>query len=818
MGLAQANSAMSPLTVATDAMEDHGRARRFVSNTLVQFISPAVRMLLGLVLAGALSRYLGVARFGEYALVFAYVATFTGVFNDWGLGTICLREISRRPNERARLVFSAAALQAFVGLASYCVMVASLMVVHYPGAVIQSIAIYGLTMLLMPVDILTLPFQADLRLTRLLTPSLLGTVLNFLLSMVVIVAHGPLLALVGAALASIAIQYAWLTRLSLRAFKVSMPPTIALWGPLVREAWPLGVATVVSTAILQAPLLALSLVSFEGVGLFNAANKIPQQLLILPFAIRATAFPLLSASWLEDRGRFTRQLERLIEGSLLVSIPIAILSIGLAEPLIRLLFGADFSGAAIPFALLVSGFALMFPGILIGEALTAAGFQRVNLVILSAGLSLLVVLLLVFVPAGGASGAALAVVSSYAVIVALSLVATGWRIRSVSLFFLPRAGLASASGAGILLLSRGLGPTLAAIIATAACFAALGLLNPKLASDLWRLGRVGLGVSRTIPTDAFLVKQSNRGSIKTRIARILASLLLSTPPLEKAFCHLCSRRILRAWFRLGGIAFAYLRILREPEMRVAQLERYKMYVNIAEPSGITAYFYRDSGTLWLASEIIGEGDTCIDAGANMGHYTLLMASKVGRKGRVVAFEPQPEYFRTLIDSVRLNNFDDFVSVDNRALWDRSGQNLKFYISQNPHNSGTSSLVNHGVYVSDERTIRVPAIRLSDYLQQVGIKTCKLLKVDVERAELQVLQGASELLIKKLIDFIILEMFSYSDSHEFLQSLNFSCFLIEPHNRRLLGAEKIEPGCFGDYVFVNPDRLANFREKYAGIIT
>jgi len=798
-------------------MEDHGRARSLVTNTLVQFISPAARMLLGLVLAGALSRYLGVTRFGEYALVFAYVAMFTGVFSDWGLGTICLREISRRPSERAHLVFSAAALQAFVGLASYCVMVASLMVGRYPGAVIQSIAVYGLTMLLMPVDILTLPFQADLRLAKLLTPSLLGTVLNFLLSMAVIITHGPLLALIGAAVTSVAIQYAWLTHLSLRTLKGWMRPTTALWGPLIREAWPLGVATVVSTAILQAPLLALSIVGFEGVGLFNAANKIPQQLLILPFALRATAFPLLSASWLEDRGRFTRQLESLIEGSLVVSIPIAVLSIGLAEPLIRLLFGADFSGAAIPFALLVSGFALMFPGILIGEALTAAGFQRLNLVIVSAGLGLLLVLLLFAVPTGGASGAALAVVSCYAVIFALSLVAMGWRIRSVSFLFLPRAGLASATGAGVLLLTCGLGPVTAAIIAAATCLATLGLLNPKLIADLWCVGRAGLGVARARPTNAFTVDHPHSRSIKARAARILASQLRSIPPLEKAFCHLCSRRVLRTWFRLGGIAFAYLGILREPEMRVAQLGRYKMHVNIAEPSGITAYFYRDSGTLWIAAEIIGEGDTCIDAGANMGHYTLLMASKVGPEGRVVAFEPQPQYFKTIIDSVRLNNFDDFVSVDSRALWDRSDQSLKFYLSHNPHNSGTSSLVNHGVYLSDDRTVRVDTIRLSDYLQRVGIKNCKLLKIDVERAELQLLHGASEFLMDRRIDYIILEMFADSDSHEFLQSLNFSCFWIDPHNRRLLSPEKLDPGHFGDYLFVNPDRLLDFGEKYGGII-
>src|SRR6185295_1683580 len=102
------------LAVSVSPDEDFATAslnQRVVSNTLVQLISPGVRIATGLILVAALARYLGVAGFGAYALVFAYVATFDGVFAEWGLGTVLLREISRRPDERAGLLASGAALQ-----------------------------------------------------------------------------------------------------------------------------------------------------------------------------------------------------------------------------------------------------------------------------------------------------------------------------------------------------------------------------------------------------------------------------------------------------------------------------------------------------------------------------------------------------------------------------------------------------------------------------------------------------------------------------------------------------------------------------------
>src|SRR5437879_1311671 len=71
-----------------------------------------------------------------------------------------------------------------------------------------------------------------------------------------------------------------------------------------------------------------------------------------------------------------------------------------------------------------------------------------------------------------------------------------------------------------------------------------------------------------------------------------------------------------------------------------------------------------SGTLRL-------GMTFIDAGANVGYYTLLAANLVGTHGRVYAFEPDEDAFRYLETNVRSNGIHQVVTL-RKALADEPG--------------------------------------------------------------------------------------------------------------------------------------------------
>ena len=65
------------------------------------------------------------------------------------------------------------------------------------------------------------------------------------------------------------------------------------------------------------------------------------------------------------------------------------------------------------------------------------------------------------------------------------------------------------------------------------------------------------------------------------------------------------------------------------------------------------------------------GDACVDAGANIGQYAVLLAEAVGVTGAVIAIEPVPEtaqYLRTCLETLRLSQ----VIVERVCLRDRDG--------------------------------------------------------------------------------------------------------------------------------------------------
>jgi len=466
--------------------------RRLVSNTLVQFVLTALRIVLGIVLAAVLSRYLGAEGLGEYALVFTYVATFNIVFNEWGLGTIVVREISQRPHERRALLASATALQAVVSCLAYGLMLATLAVLHYSPAFKTAAMLYGLTLLLGPAGVPGLVFMADLRLTKLLLPSALQVVLNLVLSIAVVLLGGPLFALAGASLIAAAVGCMWIGYLGWRdAGLTSTALTSAVWRrwwALVREAWPIGVASTFKMAWQQGPILFLGAFSLSATGLFNAANRAPQQLTTVPLAMAATMFPLLARSWVSDRLRFARQLDRLVGGSLFIMVPAVIFGIAVADPFVRLLFGPEFAGAAVPFAMLLAGTGLIFPIVFLIDALNAARHQRLNLAITAALAPVVTALLFVLVPQRGASGAALALMVCYAAYLVSLLAAARWRLgRAAPVRALACASLAAILGGAALFISSPIGPLASGAVGAAVAVVTFGLVWPSIVGEYIRL-------------------------------------------------------------------------------------------------------------------------------------------------------------------------------------------------------------------------------------------------------------------------------------------------------------------------------------------
>lgn len=129
-----------------------------------------------------------------------------------------------------------------------------------------------------------------------------------------------------------------------------------------------------------------------------------------------------------------------------------------------------------------------------------------------------------------------------------------------------------------------------------------------------------------------------------------------------------------------------------------------------------------------------EGDVFVDVGANIGYFSVYAGLKVGAGGRVHAVEPDAVNAGLLTENLALNGLDN-VRLHRTAVADFCGEATFFH---GGHNAGAHSLVR-----KDELSAgpKVPVVTLDRLLADEA--KIKLMKIDVQGAELAVLRGLRE---------------------------------------------------------------------------
>ena len=162
------------------------------------------------------------------------------------------------------------------------------------------------------------------------------------------------------------------------------------------------------------------------------------------------------------------------------------------------------------------------------------------------------------------------------------------------------------------------------------------------------------------------------------------------------------------------------------------LSRYVYYFGLWEP-----------GVTQLIKQRLRPGDTFVDVGANTGWYTLLAAHSVGTTGRVVAIEASPSNFLRLQENVSNNRLNN-VRLVNEAVW--SSESLLPLFQGPPSHSGVSTVLpSFAKRKRCELAGQVYARRLPDLLSPDEIATLRVLKIDVEGSEREVLLGMEPML-------------------------------------------------------------------------
>ena len=150
---------------------------------------------------------------------------------------------------------------------------------------------------------------------------------------------------------------------------------------------------------------------------------------------------------------------------------------------------------------------------------------------------------------------------------------------------------------------------------------------------------------------------------------------------------------------------------------------------------------------------LADGDVFVDVGANVGYYSLLAAECVGPRGKVVAVEASPTVVEHLYRHVAANDAGDRIRVENKAA-SRTPGRLTMYAGPARNVGMTTTVESHGMHAESE----VEALPLGSMLTAEEIAAIRLIKIDVEGAEPDVVTGMTSLITSMRADAeIVIEL-------------------------------------------------------------
>lgn len=166
----------------------------------------------------------------------------------------------------------------------------------------------------------------------------------------------------------------------------------------------------------------------------------------------------------------------------------------------------------------------------------------------------------------------------------------------------------------------------------------------------------------------------------------------------------------------------------------------KIQVDPNDYDGRSLYFWgaNDRKISWLCASLLRPGDTLLDIGANFGPVGILAARRVGPRGRVHCFEPQPQLAASIRASATFNGLANLI-VHPVALSDRD---VVLPLTIPPGHTGRASLC---PALGPGDSLSVPVRHAGDYLESLQLSDIRVIKLDVESHEEQVLHGAAEFL-------------------------------------------------------------------------
>lgn len=321
--------------------------RQVAYNTFTQTLGKAINTALALITIAALTRYLGVAGFGNYTTIWAFVAFF-GVFADFGFFWILLRELSRGKIPSNKVFNNTITLRLFLALFVYLGAFLLGFLFNYPPIVKTGIGVIAAAMFFQTMNSTVVAvFQSKLRMDRAVFSETAGRAVILGLVYLFISLKYSLLGVLTAYLLGNTVNFLVSFSQLFYYLKPRLEFDFALWKKIARAALPMGIVLALGVVYYKIDTLMLSwMKTQEAVGIYGASYKILEVLQTMPTFFLGPVFPILTR-YLEAKSEKLEHVFQRAFDFLVVSAPGIVAGVLVLSPqIIGLVAGDTFVSAS----------------------------------------------------------------------------------------------------------------------------------------------------------------------------------------------------------------------------------------------------------------------------------------------------------------------------------------------------------------------------------------------------------------------------------------------------------------------------------------
>ena len=374
-------------------------------------------LAIGFLVTVVVARYLGPEDFGIYSYALSLAALFAAA-GHMGLSGLVVREIVKKPDERATILGTTLLLKLSGMLIGYFALVIYAYIYEGLGSIeFNAIAIVGAILIFKSFDIIDFWFQAFIQAKYVTFARLIGLFIDSSLKLVFVFLGLGLIYFVTATLVqSIIVAIALLI-----AYKIKSIIKISEWKfnwikakELLSQGWVIYLGSIFAVIYLKVDQVMLRwYVGAEAVGIYAVAAQISEAWYFIPTAIVASFFPKLIKLREESTEHFNKRLQQLFDLLFIIAIMVAIIMTILSDWFINLFFGNFYSESASVLVIHIWAAIFIFMRAAFSKWILIENALIFSLVTQGAGAIINIILNYLLIPKYGVIGAAYATIISY---------------------------------------------------------------------------------------------------------------------------------------------------------------------------------------------------------------------------------------------------------------------------------------------------------------------------------------------------------------------------------------------------------------------